>query len=287
MLGVDIGGTGVRAARVQDGRIVTSIGRRELFERSLDEVVGAVRALHGELGGDAVGVGVPGFVRRDGVMIASPNFPGWEGVRLGEELTQALGVPVAVGNDANLAALGLWRRRGGHENLVLLTLGTGVGGGVVLDGRPLIGTGGTASELGHIYVGGDRRCGCGGAGCLEMWCGTVGLLAAAAERGVDVRRGSAIVAAADAGETWALEVLAEAAEHLGKGLVTLVNTFAPDVVVIGGGLTAGRRYFFPAEDWLRRHGVPPSVEGMHIVWEGPVDGFAIVGAAELASQSVG
>jgi len=285
MLGVDIGGTGIRAARVQDGIIVSDVVRRPLSDRSLQSVVALVGEIHDQLGGPAVGVGMPGFVRRDGVVQGSPNFPGWEGVALGQALSEALGVPASVGNDANMAALGLWRVRGGTEDLVLLTLGTGVGGGVILDGRPLVGRSGTAAELGHIHVGGTRACGCGGIGCLEMWCGTVGLVAASAERGQRVRRGSDVVAAAEAGQDWAIEVLAQAAEHLGKGLVTLVNTFAPDVVAIGGGLTAARDHLEPAVRWLERYGVPPSVAGVQVVWEGPVDVFAIVGAAEQASRA--
>lgn len=286
MLGVDIGGTGVRAARVDGDAIVSEVVRRPLTERSLPSVVKAVREVHAQLGGSAVGVGMPGFIRSDGVLTGSPNFPSWNAVNLGEVLTEALGVPTIVGNDANLAGLGLWRVRGGTEDLVLLTLGTGVGGGVVLDGRPLVGRAGTAAELGHIHVGGTRRCGCGGIGCLEMWCGTVGLIAAARERGIEVSGGSSVVQAADDGEAWARDVLAEAGVHLGKGLVTLVNTFAPDVIAIGGGLTAARAHFSQAEAWLAEYGVPPSVAHAKVVWEGPVDEFAIIGAAELAGRQL-
>lgn len=284
MLGVDIGGTGVRAARVDGARVTTDVHRAELEHRSVDEVVQAVAGLHDRLGGSRVGVGVPGFVTPHGVVVASPNFPTWNAVPLAELLAEATGVPASVGNDANLAALGVWRARGGHEDLILLTLGTGVGGAVILDGRPLTGRGGTAAELGHIHVGGDRVCGCGGRGCLEMWCGTVGLIAAARERGREVQAGAEVVDAAAAGDGWALEVFEEAAIHLGKGLVTLVNTFAPEVVVIGGGLTAARPFLAPAEDYLRAFGVPPSTASVQIVWEGPVDSFAIRGAVEWARR---
>ena len=95
--------------------------------------------------------------------------------------------------------------------------------------------------------------------------------------------GEDLVEAAESGEVWADEVLDAAAEHLGKALVTLVNTFAPDVVAIGGGLTAARARLMPAVDWLRRYGVPPSVSRVEGIWEGAVDAFAIVGGAEFAA----
>jgi glucokinase len=277
-IGVDIGGSGVRAARVQGGAFASEIVARPLVDRSPARVLDAVADAIAPLGPAPVGVGVPGFVHR-GVVLGSPNFPGWEGYDLQAALHARLGVPVAVGNDANVAALGAWAERGGDELLVLLTLGTGVGGGVVVDGRPLVGAGGTGAELGHLFVGGARRCGCGGVGCLETWCGTVGLCAAARERGVEVADGETVVAAADAGEPWALEVLAGAALHLGRALVSLVNVFNPDVVVIAGGLAAARRHLVSAEDHLRVHGVPPSVARARIVWGGRAERWAILGAA--------
>jgi glucokinase len=232
--------------------------------------------------GGPIGVGMPGFIR-DGVVHGSPNFPGWSDVDLRAALARRLDRQVCVANDANVAALGAWASRGGTEDLVMLTLGTGVGGGVVMGGRLLTGALGTGAELGHIHVGGNRPCGCGGLGCLETWCGTVGLVAAAAERGVAASDGAAVRTAAERGEAWAIEVLSDAAEHLGKGLVTLVNIFNPDVVIIAGGLTAARYWFEPAEAWLLRYGVPPSAEHVEVVWGGRADIWAIVGAGALAS----
>lgn len=283
-IGVDIGGSGVRAGRVAVGLIQGDVARRNLFGRSLDEVVEAVAAAVAEVDdGSPVGVGMPGFIHA-GVVHGSPNFPGWRGVDLRAALQRRLVRDVSVENDANVAALGAWVSRGGTEDLVMLTLGTGVGGGVVTGGRLLTGSVGTGAELGHIHVGGARRCGCGGVGCLEMWCGTVGLVAAAAERGHRAGDGSDIRSAAEGGETWAIEILAQAAEHLGKGLVTLVNIFNPDVVVIAGGLTAARFWLDPAEEWLMRNGVPPSTSHVRVVWGGRADVWAIVGAGALAGR---
>lgn len=152
----------------------------------------------------------------------------------------------------------------------------------MIGGRLLVGAGGTGAELGHIHVGGDRACGCGGAGCLEMWCGTVGLKAAALERGRAVLDGEEVIEAARAGEIWAVEVIQAAAEHLGKGLVSLVNVFNPDVVVIAGGLAQAGDLLAPAETWLRARAVPPSASRARLVWGGRADRWAILGAGALA-----
>lgn len=283
-IGVDIGGSGVRAGRVGEDGIEGALVREALADRDVGTVVAAVtRAVEALGGAEAVGVGVPGFVR-DGVVLGSPNFPGWHEVDLRSALHASLGVPVFVGNDANVAALGVWAERGATEELVLLTLGTGVGGGVVTGGRLLVGARGTGAELGHIHVAGDRPCGCGGRGCLETWCGTAGLIRVAAERGHPVQDGASVVAAAEAGEPWAVRLLDEAAEHLGKGLVTLVNIFNPDVVVIAGGLAAAARWLRPAEGWMRTHGVPPSARHVRVAWEGRADRWAILGAAVGATS---
>ncbi len=283
-IGVDIGGSGVRAAPVQAGAIAGSVVRRRLPDRDPATVVRTVcDAVHAIGRPTAVGVGVPGFVR-DGVVLGSPNFPGWEGEDLRGRLAGALGVPVSLANDANVAALGAWRSRGASEDLVLLTLGTGVGGGLVLGGRLWEGSGGTGAEVGHIHVGGTRRCGCGGVGCLETFVGTAGLRREAAARGLAIADGAELVDHAEAGHPIARALLAEAAEHLGKGLVTLVNLLAPDVIVLAGGLAAARTWLAPAEAWLRTHGVPPSVERVQVVWGGRAETWAIVGAAALGED---
>lgn len=281
--GVDVGGSGVRVAvRPGDGPVL----RARLTDRSVERVVDLIAGLAGELGPiDALGVGVPGFLTRDGTVVGSPNFPDWHDVPLRRLLTQRLGMPVAVENDANAAALGGWARWGQRDSLVLLTLGTGVGGGVVdVDGRLLRGTG-TGAELGHIYAGGDAPCGCGGVGCLETWCSTVGLVRQAREHGHQLADGAAVVAAAERGEDWAVEVMNHSADALGRGLTTLVNLFAPRRLVLTGGLTAARDLLAPrAEAWLRRHGVAPSVQAVEVCWQGRAEDVALDGAATRAAQ---
>jgi len=285
-IGVDVGGTGVRAAVVHHGHAGEAVSE-PLVDRRVDTVLGSIRALVSQLdpgGCLPVGVGVPGFVR-DGVVLGSPNFPLWKAVPLRERLVSDLGRHIVVENDANAATLGAWDARG---DLVLLTLGTGVGGGVVSAGRLLRGAGGTGAELGHLFVGGRRRCGCGGEGCLETWVSTSGLCRSAADLGHSVCDGEGVITAADAGEGWAVTVCQQAARALGRGLVTLVNLFNPDKLVITGGLArAEHQLAAGAERWLRERAVRPSADRVSVTWEPDAQMFAIPGAAAAALAGTG
>lgn len=281
VVGVDIGGSGVRAAQVRDG-VVGPVCTQDLRSRDVSAILKAVsEAVRGCGGGDRVGVGVPGFVDR-GIVRASPNFPALSDTDLAGLLVETLGVPVVVDNDANCAALGCWHLRGAREELVVLTLGTGVGGGVISNGQLLRGARGTGAELGHVFVGGDRPCGCGGVGCVEQYLGTVGLMASAAALGRTVEDGETVVRAAEEGEEWALTVMDQAADALGRALTIYVNLFAPDAVVLTGGLAAARPLLEPrALAWLRDHGIAASVDNTRLEWMGRADDLSIRGAAML------
>jgi glucokinase len=296
-IGIDIGGTGLRAATISHSNEIGPVrlwrfpdgppgaDGRSQPDRSVARVVETVCEAVAALGGaDRVGAGVPGFVH-DGTVLGSPNFPTWNQVPFRRLLEARLGVPVAVENDANCAALGAWHQRGRAGDLILLTLGTGVGGGAVVDGRLLRGAGGTGGEFGHIWMGGDTACGCGGVGCLETWVSNHAFVRLAAERGAIATSGQDVVEAAGRGESWAEDVLQTSGVALGRALTTFVNLFNPDEVVLCGGLTAAERWLAPpARAWLTRHGVRPSVERVRIVWEGRADAFAILGAARACEN---
>ncbi|MFM2163048.1 MAG: hypothetical protein RLZZ383_2560, partial [Pseudomonadota bacterium] len=191
VLGVDLGGSGARAAVVEDGQL----GEVRAVRFAPDDALEAVAALGRQMGPvEAAGIGVPGQVV-GGVVVGAPNLPALVGHAVGQRLGAAWGVPVVVDNDANVAALGA-ARAWGVADVALLTLGTGVGGGIVVGGRLVRGANGSAAEIGHLPTGGTRRCGCGAVGCLETVVGTVGLLHAAREAGVEVRDGADVVAAA-------------------------------------------------------------------------------------------
>ena len=279
MAGVDIGGSGVRCAVVRDEK-VGGIERSYLRSRSVSSVVEAVASVVPN-SAVLVGVGVPGFVRQ-GRVLSSPNFPEWRDVALRERLEHRLGRPVQVLNDANAACVGAWRQRS-ERSVLMLTLGTGVGGGAIQNGVLQLGGRHTGSELGHIYVGGDAPCGCGSTGCLETWASTVGLMRAAEACGHPIVDGAALVDHVHNGERWALDVLSEANTALARGLVSLVNLYAPDVVLLAGGLAQPGLWDDACKTFAQR---VIACNRCEIEVLGAADGLAIVGAAYWANQQV-
>ena len=269
--GIDLGGTKLRIALVtQRGRVAAAETWATDAHGGPDAVVAqmaaGVRELRQRAGIvaedlQAAGAGAPGPLNiQTGVTSTLPNLPGWEDYPLRERLGAALGCPVALGNDANVAALGEHRFGAGRgvKHMAMVTLGTGVGGGMVVDGRMLEGALGAAGEIGHVVVQvGGAQCPCGRRGCLEAYAGGHGLeraaaaLLAADPRGPSSELGRLAAAAggpttrileqaARAGDALALQVFGEATTHLAAGLVTLVHLFNPELVLFGGGLTALR-----------------------------------------------
>jgi glucokinase len=228
-LAADIGGTRLRAALVDDrGEI---LDRRDgLTPPDPLDGVALLRSLWGELGrADASALAIAGSIRSStGELVQSPNLPRWEGVRLGAELS------CEVLNDANAAALGEAWVGGlrGTGAALLFTLGTGVGGGILLDGRLWTGATGAAAELGHVAVRPDGpRCGCGSTGCLEMYAsGTAIAKAAGAPDAKEAER------RARAGDARASAAFDAAADALGIVIAGLVNAFNPEAIAIGGGM---------------------------------------------------
>lgn len=198
-----------------------------------------------------VGIGVPGPVDGNGVIYKAANL-GWGVFSIKEELTGLLdGIPVEAGNDANVAALGeMWRGGGqGYNNMVAVTLGTGVGGGIIVDGRILTGAKGAGGEIGHILVEEHETevCGCGKTGCLEQYASATGVVRLANRRLAKDDKASVLrdknISAKDvwdavkAGDELAVEVAKQFGEYLGKGLAAVACVVNPDIFVIGGGVS--------------------------------------------------
>lgn len=280
VLAVDLGGTHVRVAKVgRDGRILAQRRARtfagdgpeavvaqiaELVEELADareSDVGAVLAYYPrsepmadrETGRPhAVGVAAPGPLDpRTGIVFATPNLEGWRDFALRDVLSDTLGLPVHVHNDANLAGLGeaLAGAGRGHDLVVYLTVSTGVGGGIIRDGRIEEGATGLAGELGHVIVdAGGPACNFGHAGCLEGLASGTAIARAARERiarGEDSTLGApqdddvtaeAVAEAARSGDPLALAVMDDAATWLGLAIGSFVNAFDPHAVIIGGGV---------------------------------------------------
>jgi glucokinase len=243
-LGVDVGGTKVAVASIEGGEARHSVEHPTPLESTaavLECIEAAVREVIAVAGEPAaIGVGVPSQVEwSTGAVLASVNIP-LADVPLRDELGRRFGVPVYVDNDASCAALAEADAIGARE-LVMLTLGTGVGGGIVTGGRIFRGAHGLGGELGHVVVEADGpECpgaGCPSRGCLEALCSGTALERAAGMKGREV------VLAAREGDAGALAHLDRLGRYLGIGISNMVNAFQPEVVAIGGGLSAASDLF--------------------------------------------
>ena len=312
MIGVDVGGTKVAAGRVtSDGRLngapcVVASGTSD-FAALVDSIAGAARAAMRDAAsaGETVagiGIGCAGTVdTRRGVVVTSPNLPLTD-APLGTLLGDRLGLPVHLENDANVAAwaevqVGAAR---GCRHVVMLALGTGVGGGLVLDGRLYRGADGAAAEIGHmIIVAGGEQCGCGARGCLEAYAsGTaleriarrlVGDLPAAVGSGLRAANdrgaltGEVVGDLALSGDSGALCAVDEVGRWLGIGLSNMVNIFNPDMVVVGGGLgDLGELLLAPARAVLRATALVPGRDTVRVTSAELGNAAGMLGAGLLA-----
>lgn len=198
-----------------------------------------------------IGVGAPGAVDRDGNLVSGAVNLGWKSFNIPEVLSAYIDVPVKAANDANAAAFGeMWQGGGkGYTNMVAVTLGTGVGGGIIVDGNILTGASGGGGEIGHIHINDDEAesCGCGKKGCLEQYASATGIVRLAKRRlekddTPSVLRGDAVSAktvfdAVKAGDRIAIEIAEEFGTYLGKGLANVANVVNPEIFVIGGGVS--------------------------------------------------
>lgn len=310
-VGVDIGGTKLAAGLVDmDGKVLARARRDTPSQQAgaVPELVAdLVRQLRAEggVGPVPVGVGAAGIVDRQGVVRYSPNID-WVDYPLRDELAARIEAPVVVDNDGNVAAWGEYRAgaaRAAGATMLLLTVGTGVGGGLVLDDALVRGAHGLGAEFGHIIVSeGGPRCPCGNRGCLEslasgtaigrmareeITAGTLPTGSTLAGTSPDVLTGKAVTLAAQGGDPFALALLERAGFWLGVGIASLVNALDPEVVVVGGGaLQAGELLLAPARESFadrlmgRAHRPVPPVEHAHLA-----DDAGLVGAALLALET--
>lgn len=198
-----------------------------------------------------VGMGVPGPVKEDGTVLKCANL-GWGIFNVEDELEKLVGLPVKAGNDANMAALGeMWQGGGkGYSNQVMVTLGTGVGGGIILNGKMLFGVNGAGGEIGHIQINDDETevCGCGKTGCLEQYTSATGIVRAANKaldssdkpsklRSLQYVSAKEIFDAAKEGDELASDLVEEHGKALGKALAQIACVVDPEIFVIGGGVS--------------------------------------------------
>ncbi len=305
-IGIDLGGTNVKAGVVSDeGDVCSRVEMPTEVDVGQDHSVGRIiqcaRNAAAEAGIDAsrirgIGVGSPGPLDiYNGIVVAPVNFPTWKNVPLVEILEDEFKVPAALDNDANVVAYGEnWLGAGRDtDNFLCITLGTGVGGGVVCEGSLVHGFDGNAAEIGHISIDYDGPpCRCGSNGCLEVYCSATGIVRRAraaiavespetelANEGLTAQR---IAEAATAGDAFAQRVYDETGFFLGMGIVTAVALYNSEIVAIGGGVArAGDLIFAPTRRTVRKHAFPSLRDKLRIEAMRLGDKGAILGAAKL------
>ena len=295
MIGGDVGGTKILAALVdREGRLEARRERRTPTAGE-DELLAALDAVVEELLADgvrALGFGIPSTIdQRTGRAVSSVNVP-LADIDLRARMVERFGLPVAIENDANAAAIAEWSLGAGRgtRDMVMLTLGTGIGGGLILDGRPYRGAAGAAAELGHIVIAHDGpRCQglCTGRGHLEALASGHAAGVAARDALGAVVDGRRLVQLANEGDARAKEVLSALGRRLGSGIGSLVNIFNPELVVIGGGFAAaGDLVLEPARRVVAREALPPARDLVRVVRAelGPAAG--VVGAGLVAFEAL-
>jgi glucokinase len=316
VISIDIGGTKIMTALFNaDGKMRAKDIRPTLADEGVDAVIERFCAAIKEMAEKnkislrevgAIGIACAGGIDTGkGVVVTpSPHLPGWTGLPLAKIVKEKTGVATYIVNDASAAALGEQRYGVGRgtNNLVLLTLGTGIGGGIIIDGKLYLGARGGAGELGHITVEAHGlQCGCGNTGCLEMYASGTAVARDAIER---IRRGDKsslidiaggnidkitaemVSKAAQNGDKLAQDVIAQAAYYLGVGLVNIVNIFNPEMVVIGGGMAAiGEMLIAPGRKMVAERAFSINAQSVRIVTSRLGNEAGVYGAAAFAFET--
>jgi len=314
-IGVDLGGTNIRTARfARQSHIPEAKAKHPTQGAGGPEVVyqrleAAIREVAPNDLADVAGVGIaiPGPTDPyQGIVMKAPNLPGWINLPLKQIMEQRLGRPVFLGNDANLAALGEWKFGAGrgHDDVLYLTISTGIGGGVISGGRMLLGARGLAAEVGHTLLDPNGPlCGCGQYGHFEALASGTAITRTARSRlkagqgagskVIDLVAGdldkvtSAVVGqAAQAGDEFARKLIAEAGEYIGQALASLLHSYNPSIVIFGGGVSMlGDLLLEPARAKLRQYAMSDAYwENCPLVVAALGDDSGLVGAGTLVME---
>lgn len=316
LLVADLGATSVDVAVTSlDGRVLRHIGEPADVAAGPDPVLGRVESLFAELLATTrslpgrlwgMGIGLPGPVEfRSGTPISPPIMPGWDGYGVRARLAAAFGAPVWVDNDVNVMGLGEWRAgaASGHDNVIVVKVGTGVGSGIISDGRLHRGAQGAAGDVGHIQVSGDSGvvCRCGNVGCLEAFAGGAAIArdgAAAARAGQSPRllailetrsevTAEDVALAAAHGDPVAVALLQAAGARIGSMLAAVVSFFNPSLIVIGGGVAqSGDRLMASIREAVYRRSLPLATRELRVVPSSLGARAGIVGAAVMVADEL-
>ncbi len=298
---IDLGGTNLRGAAIDlKGNFLARssspspapLPKREGMVKLREEIEGLLeRGFSQGYKPLGIGLGIAGVLSRDGVLTQSPNLQNLAGVHLNEELDDSFSLPVKMDNDANMYTIGEgWRGAAqGVKDFCCLTLGTGVGGGIVMGGELYRGAYGTAGEIGHMVIDEDGLpCYCGNRGCLETYISASGIVKKAAELGRKVDSSYELYEAAHRGDRLAQEVFGEIGRYLGVCMANLVNMLSPAMIVLGGKVSGAWDYFVPsALEEMKRRAFRYPVERVEVVKGMLGDDAALWGCTYLVSQDLG
>lgn len=314
VMGIDLGGTKISCGVMDPGgkialsRTIQSPSQDQ--ELMVEALISLIRdmldtSVKASLYPKAIGIGAAGFILQpEGIVLESPNIH-WTQVELKRVVSDAIGLPVLVDNDANVAALGekFAGICNGVDDFVYLTLGTGIGGGICIGGEIYRGHRGTAAEIGHMIVDPDGpMCGCGRRGCLEALASGTALEREAArlalkypdsvlnysrQEGTESIIGEAVAEAALAGDRAALEAFSYVSHYLGIAIVSLIHIFDPQLVVLGGGMArSGRLILDGVREVVQARGIPSCTEGTEVVLSSLGTDAGIIGAAVYAWEGI-
>ena len=308
-LGIDLGGTEIKIASVDEkGNILHTISLKNnpLISTSklCSEIIAKAKGMKGFKNFSGTGIGVAGDIdQKRGIVRFSPNLPTWKNADLRLMLGKSLPKPIIVDNDANAAAVGAYwlETRGKINNLICVTLGTGVGGGIICERKLYRGASGTAGEIGHMPYNPDgHECNCGSKGCIERYIGAPNLSFYAKE---GVRSGKSaiikelvhgnlenitpeiITIAARKGDAFANKIWREAGEKLGIVLAGVINLVNPEMIILAGGMSkAGNLLLVPVRDAVKARAFKTPAKACRIVISKYNQKLGVVGAALLAKQ---
>lgn len=280
-IGIDIGGTSIKGAIVNDtGKVLTRFAMdvnknasgEDEVNRFCDVMIKSINDYDSSIKLEGIGIGMPGILDMDkGVVITSPNLPKWNGLHISKLISKRMGLPVYINNDANVATLGEARFGSGKEysNLIMLTLGTGVGGGIIIDNKLYDGNKHMGAELGHmvIRVNGEK-CGCGRRGCFEAYASATALIRDTKKemdkcpdslmhdvsKELGKINAKVVFEASRRGDKAAIRVMKRYVKYLSEGILNYCNIFRPEVVLLSGGVANEGDYLLDqVRHYLKNH----------------------------------
>lgn len=308
--GIDIGGTGIKGVITdENASIITSgdtptpgtAGEIDLaIARLMESMAHKCSIKLNKL--KAAGIGAAGSINnRKGIVIHSPNIPAWNNYPLAEKIKSITGVPVILENDATVATAGAWLQDNirGFKNWVMITLGTGIGGGAVIDNRIYTGQSGSSLEIGHMTIDlNGRECPCGNRGCLERYASATALVettkinlkknpdSSLNKRIINEKLSSKMIyEEAVNNDALALQSINEISTYLGYGIVNIINIFNPEAVVFGGGLSQAHRLIFPVvKKIVKKHAMKGMKEHVKYIHLRSQSRMSAMGAARMAIE---